>query len=52
VSKGFGESRSLVEADDPSAEAVNRRVEFRVVSVEEFPRDARRLEVPRDVMGK
>jgi outer membrane protein OmpA-like peptidoglycan-associated protein len=52
LSKGFGESRSLVEADDPSAEAVNRRVEFRVVSVEEFPRDARRLEVPRDVMGK
>lgn len=52
LSKGFGETRPLVEADDPSAEAVNRRVEFRVVAVEELPRDARRLEIPGDVLGR
>lgn len=49
LSKGFGESHPLVEHDSPDAEAVNRRVEFRVVQVEDIPRDARRLAVPGDV---
>jgi len=49
VSKGFGESRPLVPDTDPTALAVNRRVEFRVIQVEDLPEDARRVEVPEDV---
>ncbi len=49
LSKGFGESRPLVEDGSPDAEAVNRRVEFRVVKIEDIPRDARRLDIPGDV---
>ncbi len=49
LSKGFGESRPLVPGDEPDAEAVNRRVEFKVVKIEDVPRDARRLTVPTDV---
>jgi outer membrane protein OmpA-like peptidoglycan-associated protein len=46
LSKGFGESRPLVAADDPDALAINRRVEFRVIRVEDLPADARRVELP------
>ena len=49
LSKGFGESRPLVAADKPDAEAINRRVEFRVISVDDLPVDARRIELPGDV---
>lgn len=49
LSKGFGESRPLVGIDTPDAEAINRRVEFRVISVDELPVDARRIELPDDV---
>lgn len=52
LSKGFGESRPLVPVEEPDAEAVNRRVEFRVLKVEDIPRDARRLAVPADVGGR
>ncbi len=51
LSKGFGEGRPLVPVTEPDAEAVNRRVEFRVLKVEDIPRDARRLDVPADVGG-
>ena len=48
LSKGFGESRPLVDAADPDALAINRRVEFRVIRVEDLPADARRVQVPTD----
>jgi outer membrane protein OmpA-like peptidoglycan-associated protein len=49
VSKGFGETRPLVADTDPDALAVNRRVEFKVLRVEEIPDDARRIELPPEV---
>ncbi len=49
LSKGFGETRLLVPDTHADAEALNRRVEFRVASVEDLPVDARRVEVPDDV---
>ncbi|MSQ01772.1 MAG: OmpA family protein [Myxococcales bacterium] len=49
LSKGFGEGRPLLPFGEPDAESVNRRVEVRVVKIEEIPRDARRLTVPVDV---
>ncbi|MBM4364618.1 MAG: OmpA family protein [Deltaproteobacteria bacterium] len=49
LSKGFGETRLLVPETDPDAEAINRRVEFRVAAVEDLPVDARQVVVPEDV---
>jgi outer membrane protein OmpA-like peptidoglycan-associated protein len=49
LSKGFGESRPLIEYDAPDAEKINRRVEFRVVHVEEIPPDARKFTLPGEV---
>ena len=49
LSKGFGESRPMVDASHPDALAIDRRVEFRVVDVEQVPLDARRLELPPEV---
>ena len=49
LSKGFGEARLLVPEDHGDAEAINRRVEFRVATVEDLPVDARTLAVPEDV---
>jgi predicted outer membrane repeat protein len=49
LSKGFGETRPLADAADPDALAINRRVEFRVVRVEDIPPDARRIVLPADV---
>lgn len=49
LSKGFGESRLLVAEDHADAEAINRRVEFRVAKIEDLPVDARTLAVPEDV---
>ena len=48
VSKGFGESIPLVPDSAPDALAANRRVEFRVLHLEEIPADARHVEVPAD----
>ncbi len=48
VSKGYGESRPLVPDTHPDALAINRRVEFKVLRVEDIPEGARRLEVPED----
>jgi OOP family OmpA-OmpF porin len=48
LSKGFGESRPLVPDSHPDAMAINRRVEFRIVRVEELPGDARSVRVPDD----
>lgn len=49
LSKGFGESRLLVADSHQDAEAINRRVEFRVAKVEDLPADARTVEIPADV---
>lgn len=49
VSKGFGEGRPLAGEAVPNALAINRRVEFRVVHVEDIPAGARRIELPADV---
>ena len=49
LSKGFGESRPLVPEDSVDAPAINRRVEFKVVQVEQIPADARRIELPEEV---
>ncbi|MES2640754.1 MAG: MopE-related protein [Myxococcota bacterium] len=44
LSKGFGEARPLVAGETPDALAINRRVEFRIVRIEDLPADARRIE--------
>lgn len=49
LSKGFGEARPLVPGEHPDALRINRRVEFRVVSVEQIPADARHLELPPEI---
>ncbi len=49
ISKGYGEAVPLAEDGTPDALVVNRRVEFRVVHVEEIPADARHVEIPADV---
>lgn len=49
VSRGFGEARPLVLAEAPDALALNRRVEFRVIKVEDIPGDGRQLVLPPDV---
>jgi outer membrane protein OmpA-like peptidoglycan-associated protein len=49
LSKGFGESRPLVGAEAEDALAINRRVEIKVVHVEDIPADARRIALPADV---
>jgi outer membrane protein OmpA-like peptidoglycan-associated protein len=49
LSKGFGEKRPVLPDGAPDALAANRRVEFRIVRVEELPDDARRIELPKDV---
>lgn len=48
LSKGYGETRPLVPESHPDAPAINRRVEFKVVRVEEVPADARTVNVPSD----
>lgn len=48
LSKGFGETGPLANDGAPDALDLNRRVEFRVVHVEDLPPDARRLDVPSD----
>ena len=49
LSKGFGEARPLAAGTDAEAMALNRRVEFRVVQVEDIPEGARRLKLPEEV---
>jgi outer membrane protein OmpA-like peptidoglycan-associated protein len=49
ISKGYGETRALVQESHPDAAAINRRVEFKVVQVEGIPADARRIDPPDDV---
>jgi outer membrane protein OmpA-like peptidoglycan-associated protein len=49
LSKGFGETRPVVPDDAPDAMAINRRVEFRVVTVEQIPTDARHFELPEEI---
>lgn len=49
LSKGFGETQPLVADDAPNAFAINRRVEFRVVNVEQIPMDARHIELPAEI---
>ena len=49
VSRGYGEARPIVRPEAPDASALNRRVEFRVINVEEVPDDGRQLVLPTDV---
>lgn len=49
VSKGYGEARPLLGDTEPDAFAVNRRVEFKVLRVEDVPAGARRIELPPEV---
>ena len=49
ISKGFGEVRPLVGPEVQDALAINRRVEIKVLQVEDIPSDARRIELPADV---
>jgi len=49
LSKGFGEARPLAPGETVDALAINRRVEFRIVQVEDAPEDARRIELPPEV---
>lgn len=49
LSKGFGEARPLALETAPDGLLINRRVEFRVVHIEDIPADARQVDVPSDV---
>ncbi len=49
LSKGFGEARPLSPGETPEALALNRRVEFRIVRIEDVPEGARRIELPAEV---
>jgi predicted outer membrane repeat protein len=48
LSKGFGEEQALLDPAAADARVANRRVEFRVMHVDELPADARRIELPTD----
>jgi predicted outer membrane repeat protein len=50
LSKGYGETRPLAPGDDDGALALNRRVEFRVVRVEDIPADARQITLPTEII--
>ncbi len=49
VSRGYGEARPLLQPEAPDALALNRRVEFRVVAIEDLPAGGRQLVLPPDV---
>lgn len=49
MSRGYGEARPMPGQDPAQALIVNRRVEFRVLTVSGIPEDARRIDVPTDV---
>lgn len=49
VARGYGEARPLLPADAPEALAMNRRVEFRVLRVEDLPAGDRHLVLPPEV---